>query len=226
MVKYSVYVVIVYVLPGAVGAQAENCICGLKDVGCRPIVSLEPNLQGTQLVLRWVYNRPRCHDFYIIRYGIVGQPLQQKDINNPPFVHSFYIDGDKPYVAFAEACAGRALESSSCTGWSAPTYWLPHGPDTCKDGFVWREAFQGDHVCVTPPSRDKAAAENRDAAGNALPGVGSSGPGTCKSPFVWREADRNGPAAPRGKDHVCVVATRRNQVWAENASALGNKAHP
>jgi len=23
---------------------------------------------------------------------------------------------------------------------------LPYGPDTCKQGFVWREAFPGDHV--------------------------------------------------------------------------------
>ena len=27
-------------------------------------------------------------------------------------------------------------------------------PDTCKQGFVWREARPEDHVCVTPRERD------------------------------------------------------------------------
>jgi hypothetical protein len=35
-----------------------------------------------------------------------------------------------------------------------------YGPDTCLQGFVWREAFEGDHVCVTPDRRDQAAFDN------------------------------------------------------------------
>ena len=27
---------------------------------------------------------------------------------------------------------------------------LPYGPDTCKQGYVWRDAIPGDHVCVVP----------------------------------------------------------------------------
>ncbi|MFF4646535.1 hypothetical protein [Streptomyces sp. NPDC001389] len=26
-----------------------------------------------------------------------------------------------------------------------------YGPDTCQQGYVWRDSFDGDTVCVTPP---------------------------------------------------------------------------
>ena len=46
-----------------------------------------------------------------------------------------------------------------------------YGPDTCRPGFVWREAdrrergdaFQ-DRVCVTPDERARVAAENQSPA--------------------------------------------------------------
>jgi hypothetical protein len=37
---------------------------------------------------------------------------------------------------------------------------LQYGPDTCKEGFVWREAWSGDHVCVTPAIRTQTQQEN------------------------------------------------------------------
>jgi hypothetical protein len=39
-----------------------------------------------------------------------------------------------------------------------------YGPNTCKQGFVWREAFGGDVVCVTPDVRQQAANDNAAAA--------------------------------------------------------------
>ena len=41
-----------------------------------------------------------------------------------------------------------------------------YGPNTCKQGFVWREAFNGDVVCVTPQSRSRAWADNANASKN------------------------------------------------------------
>ena len=38
-----------------------------------------------------------------------------------------------------------------------------YGPDTCKVGYVWREAYPGDHTCVTPEQRARAALDNRQA---------------------------------------------------------------
>jgi len=40
----------------------------------------------------------------------------------------------------------------------------PYGPNTCRQGYVWREAFNGDVVCVTPYERQKAKQQNADAA--------------------------------------------------------------
>jgi len=88
----------------------------------------------------------------------------------------------------------------------------PYGPDTCKDGFVWREAFDGDHVCVLPQSRQRARDDNALAASRV------SGPDTCMTGFVWREA------AP--VDHVCVSPQTRQQTLDENARADARRVLP
>ena len=40
----------------------------------------------------------------------------------------------------------------------------PFGPDTCRQGFVWRDAFPNDHVCVTTATRSRAADDNKQAS--------------------------------------------------------------
>ena len=40
----------------------------------------------------------------------------------------------------------------------------PIDPDTCLQGYVWREAVPGDHVCVTPETRALVAQDNSLAA--------------------------------------------------------------
>lgn len=85
---------------------------------------------------------------------------------------------------------------------------LPYGPDTCLNGYVWRDAAPGDHVCVRPASRTRAAAENAAAASRIDP-LGAYGPYTCINGYVWREAFRG--------DVVCVTPARRDAVNLENA---------
>jgi len=46
---------------------------------------------------------------------------------------------------------------------------LQYGADTCKEEFVWREAFSGDHVCVAPAVRSQTAADNAAAPGRTYP---------------------------------------------------------
>jgi hypothetical protein len=50
---------------------------------------------------------------------------------------------------------------------AAPSRWVngPYGPHTCINGYVWREAFTGDDVCVTGAQRSQAAADNAAAPG-------------------------------------------------------------
>jgi hypothetical protein len=93
---------------------------------------------------------------------------------------------------------------------------LPYGPDTCIQGYVWREARQGDNVCVKPDIRDKTGQQNAAAAGNVQPGGGAYGPSTCKSGFVWREAYQG--------DVVCVTPDVRTQAANDNAAAASRKA--
>ena len=86
---------------------------------------------------------------------------------------------------------------------------------TCRSGFVWREAFQGDLACVTPEMRTQAAADNAQADDRREPGGGASGPNTCKSGYVWREA--------RPGDVVCVTPDVRDQTRQDNQEAASRR---
>ena len=90
--------------------------------------------------------------------------------------------------------------------------------DACIPGYVWREAYPGDHVCVTPTGRDQAAADNQRAAERRTPGGGAYGPDTCKPGFVWREA--------RPQDHVCVTPEVRAQTGRDNSLAHTRRLMP
>ena len=93
----------------------------------------------------------------------------------------------------------------------------PH-PNACIDGYVWREAYPDDHVCVTPAVRTQAAADNRLAATRSEPQGGAYGPDTCKAGFVWREA--------RPDDHVCVPPEVRTQAAHDNREAASRRLMP
>ena len=92
---------------------------------------------------------------------------------------------------------------------------LPYGPDTCVQGFVWREARGGDTVCVTPDIRDTVAQQNSTPAANKDPNAGS-GPQSCSQGYVWREAFDG--------DTICVTPGFRGQMLNANASAASHKA--
>ncbi len=95
---------------------------------------------------------------------------------------------------------------------------LPYGPDTCKQGFVWREAVPSDHVCVTPLVRAQTAADNQLAPSRRSPVGGPYGPDTCIQGYVWRDAFAN--------DHVCVTGQTRSEAAADNAQASSRKVQP
>lgn len=83
-----------------------------------------------------------------------------------------------------------------------------YGPDTCIQGFVWREAIPNDRVCVTPQVRQQTQSDNTQAAARRSPTGGSFGPDTCRSGFVWREAFSG--------DRVCVAPQTRAQAAQDN----------
>lgn len=95
---------------------------------------------------------------------------------------------------------------------------LPYGRWTCKNGFVWREAYRGDVVCVTPQTRAQAAYDNSQASYRINPGGGDYGAFTCKQGFVWREATQG--------DLVCVTPAIRTQTAYDNSQAVIRRVIP
>ena len=81
----------------------------------------------------------------------------------------------------------------------------------CISGYVWRDAANGDGVCVTPRERDDAKRQNANAANNLEPGGGAYGPNTCRQGYVWREAF--------GGDVVCVTPHERSVAAQQNANS-------
>lgn len=87
------------------------------------------------------------------------------------------------------------------------------GPDTCLEGYVWREARTSDHVCVTLLTRKQTAADNAVKASRWT--SGQFGPHTCTTGYVWREAFAG--------DDVCVTPTVRAQAKSDNGKAADRK---
>jgi hypothetical protein len=91
------------------------------------------------------------------------------------------------------------------------------GSETCISGFVWRDAREGDHVCVTPESRSRVARENSSYRSRVDPN-GAQGLASCKTGYVWREAYDG--------DIVCVTPEVRDQVREENQIATTRVSAP
>ncbi len=124
--------------------------------------------------------------------------------------------GDAAALAILGVIVGGIL-AGNATPPPPPPPDLPYGPDTCKQGYVWRDAIPGDHVCVTPDRRTTAAHEN-SIAGSRVDPTGAYGPNSCKSGFVWREAYPG--------DVVCVTGARRTQVHQENLDGPSHRVVP
>lgn len=87
----------------------------------------------------------------------------------------------------------------------------------CKSGYVWRDAKDGDGVCVTPADRAEAKAQNANAANNRQVGGGAYGPNTCRVGYVWREAF--------ACDGVCVTPYERQKAQNQNAASPQHTAN-
>jgi hypothetical protein len=100
-----------------------------------------------------------------------------------------------------------ATETPGATGLPEPSVEPTPRPDMCIFGFVWREAFPGDHTCVTPDERQQVQIDNSLASIRIDP-FGPFGPDTCIVPYVWRGTTPT--------DHVCVTPEERQRVSDDN----------
>ncbi|HJV62992.1 MAG TPA: hypothetical protein VJ743_18735, partial [Albitalea sp.] len=67
---------------------------------------------------------------------------------------------------------GAALWAPPALSADGPRLIRPLGkrpPPRCVEGYVWREAYAGDVVCVDPPRRDAVHTENAMAAQRVEP---------------------------------------------------------
>jgi hypothetical protein len=81
----------------------------------------------------------------------------------------------------------------------------------CLQGYVWRKAYTGDYVCVTPGNRTQAAADDAAAVSRVAPGGGAYGQYTCQQGYVWRQVVPD--------DYVCVIPAVRAQAAYDNSQA-------
>jgi hypothetical protein len=88
----------------------------------------------------------------------------------------------------------------------------PNAP--CLIGYVWRQAYSGDYVCVTAATRTQAAADDAAENSRIQPGGGPYGKYTCIQGYVWRQVVPD--------DYTCVTPAVRSQAAYDNSQA-GNR---
>ena len=128
----------------------------------------------------------------------------------------WWTDYKEPILGTARSLSGLSLSPLSRGGGNLSLPNLPYGPDTCKSGFVWREAITNDHVCVIPERRASALYDNALRATRISPTDRTYEPETCISGYIWREI------VPT--DRVCVTPQTREQTRLENSQFENNRA--
>ena len=146
-----------------------------------------------------------------IKFVKVGDTVKAEPVVGPPVILRTTESSSAAKVTITPT-PGPTSPPRSPTTVSKPTTVPTIRPsDLCVQGFVWREAVTGDHVCVTPATIDQAAADNLRAAARRSSTGGNFGVDTCLAGFVWREAT---PI-----DHVCVTPMTRDQTATDNRLA-------
>jgi hypothetical protein len=142
-----------------------------------------------------------------------GHPYVALNFTGREGTHDCSITVDGKAVTLSDHSDGRCgYQIPAGTGQGQD---LPYGPNTCKEGYVWREAKPSDHVCVTPQTRTETAEENAQGPALKDPNGGAYGPDTCRQGFVWRDSVPD--------DNVCVIPASRDRAAADNAAAASHR---
>jgi hypothetical protein len=189
----------------AVADPAEHHVVTYQISGAGTAFSIVPD-PGDSLY-------PNGNDYPALPWSstvqVDGHPYVSVNFTGRDGTHDCSISVDGKVVALSDHADGRC--GYQIPAGAAQSQDLPYGPDTCKQGYVWRGATPSDHVCVTPQTRDETAQENAQGPALKDPKGGAYGPETCLQGFVWRDAVPN--------DTVCVVPASRDRAAADNAAA-------
>jgi hypothetical protein len=193
------------------------------------------------------------HDFsfYEYRYTPQGGSTESDrhgDDGNWMYEKVENLQQGTKYAVSVRGCVS-GIFGDPCSGWSPDkeiTTLLPYGPDTCAQGFVWRDAVEGDHICVTPERRQEVADDNAlastRAAAKTPPGQRVE-VGTECNPLFSRAGDPPPPGcnpltgqrfcnegfvgrAATPQDTVCVTQQEADLIAQENANPNANRARP
>jgi hypothetical protein len=216
------YLQVLALLMAALAAGSAVSLAGECD-GTKPRVRVDGFFPGPAIRLLWTYDGPsECSDGFNVRWGPIGGAGTQVEVDPPPCptlqgpgfqrycLHDFALPRNGSYMFKVQACNEREPQASHCSQWGEYCYGLEGHPELanmCQSGFVWREAFEGDYVCVTPDERARAQDDNNQAGSR----IAMVAPNTCLSGFVWREAFDG--------DVVCVTPETRSQALADNQAA-------
>ena len=121
-----------------------------------------------------------------------------------------FINRTKKWLFSVLAALLLALAGTWHIAHAQPSY----NANVCSPGYVERQAFFGDPVCVTPQTKAQAAYDNSQAStriDETAPGGALYGGDTCLPDYVWRLA---GPS-----DHVCVTPEIQKQTAYDNSQA-------
>jgi outer membrane protein assembly factor BamB len=194
-------------LPSEKSSEPDNV-----NFGASIIVSAEEASNGVV----WAENYdPATNDAVLRAYDALTLKLLYSSDANPtrdtpgggvPFGTPMVADG-KVYVGVVGEVAVYGIPKASCS----------YGPDQCKVGYVWRDAYnspiQGhDHVCVTEAERTEVQSDNLLADKRRSLNGGPYGRNTCLDGFLWREANP--------LDRVCVARETRSETARQNREAF------
>ncbi len=211
----------ILLLPSSLGSAHADDLSG-DVVGCAVDVPCINELYQNGATLHIGWDGHEDYDHYNLRWSRPGRGETQYETSGGS--HGAFsinnVHADVVYSVKVQGCNTDFFGNSTCSGWGEAQFKakanLPYGPDTCKQGYVWREARPSDHVCVTSAVRSQTAQENQLAASRRSPNGGAYGPATCQQGYVWREAFAG--------DHVCVVPQSRSAASADNAAAAARRA--
>ena len=174
---------------------------------CTDVISLNVQLPSTY---------QNAVDYYQIRWAYPG--LTEQQFSTDPEKANLFSGAhfDTVYSFIVQGCE-RIRALSICDAWSDPLYVATYAPGACHPGYVWRNAKNGDAVCVTPQTRDQTAYDNSQRKNRRDP-KGAYGPNSCKQGYVWRNAF-NG-------DVVCVTPATRDQAADDNSQDFQRRYPP
>jgi len=95
---------------------------------------------------------------------------RQADKCQPGYVYRRVVPDDK--VCVLPSSAAQVLQDNAASTQSSRKPNPPGGPygvNTCLQGFVWRDAYDGDQICVTGETRTRTKQENDEAALHSAP---------------------------------------------------------